>query len=286
LQLSKFEWVNPVIIYNGSLASFYLNGNLVSSFASPLYSLVYAQPPITFGAYTNHASSLFYWGSLDDIRFYDRVLTRAEINALYSEPNPLPTTPQTFVPTTAPSATSVPTTAPPATSVPTTVIPATTHPTSTVPATASPTTTVPATPSASVTTTVIPPTAAPNTTNPETASTISPSAVASETSGGTFHPVIVAGVCGVALLFVILLLVIPSTRLLLISCCEKICGCGMNCFVDTVRLSFMIFAFSFAVEPEPDKMSSITPQVTTSSATLPYPPPPQTPPPSAPPACP
>lgn len=64
----------------------YVNGVLQSDVGRTSGSLSNSNP-LAFGTH-NATSGGFYKGYLDDIRFYRRLLTQAEITALYHEPNP------------------------------------------------------------------------------------------------------------------------------------------------------------------------------------------------------
>ena len=76
--------------YKGSTnqAFLYVNGVLQSDVGSASGTLSNTAP-LRFGACACGPYQ-FYKGALDDIRFYKRLLSQAEINALYNEANPIP----------------------------------------------------------------------------------------------------------------------------------------------------------------------------------------------------
>jgi hypothetical protein len=84
------NWYFITGIYNASsnTTSLYVNSTLQSSLGSKSGSISNTRP-LTFGAFSDPIHGGYYYkGKLDGIRIYNRVLTQAEINALYNEPNP------------------------------------------------------------------------------------------------------------------------------------------------------------------------------------------------------
>ncbi len=128
---------------NGTTVTFYVDG--VGVQASPFTRTLAASTTLMIGARTDSFSNFFH-GAIDEVRFFDRALTAAEISAIVDPgsagkckpPTPTPTPTATFTPTA--TATSTPTAT--ATSTPTAT--ATSTPTAT--ATFTPTATATATP--------------------------------------------------------------------------------------------------------------------------------------------
>ncbi|MCW3109713.1 MAG: hypothetical protein JWQ09_4219 [Segetibacter sp.] len=84
----RYRWHHLVITYDDEFLSFFVDGKLVGQSAknyetqfNPLDSVVVA----TTASMKNARS---FNGSVDDIEFYDRVLTEAEVLDLYNAPNP------------------------------------------------------------------------------------------------------------------------------------------------------------------------------------------------------
>ena len=86
------NWYFITGIYNSSLneAYLYVNGKLQSDIGSKSGSTSNTNQ-LTFGAYNDVQGGAFYKGKLDGIRIYNRILNPSEINALYTEPNPVTT---------------------------------------------------------------------------------------------------------------------------------------------------------------------------------------------------
>ncbi len=75
--ISNSTWYCITVIYDGTNLSLYKNGALDSSVAASQQTASTRNAEI--GRYTNNAA---YDGQMDDIRFYNRVLTQAEITHL------------------------------------------------------------------------------------------------------------------------------------------------------------------------------------------------------------
>ncbi len=72
--------------YSTNLTTIFVNSVLQTDMGSSSGTLSNTKK-LSFGAY-NDGSLAYFNGYLDDIRFYNRLLTQTEINALYNEPNP------------------------------------------------------------------------------------------------------------------------------------------------------------------------------------------------------
>ena len=84
LKVSTSAWHNVVITFDGSNATFYVDGVSESPAKSSASSGIGAQPITTMiiGAYQPSAF-IYYDGKIDEVRVYDRVLNTKEIDNLY-----------------------------------------------------------------------------------------------------------------------------------------------------------------------------------------------------------
>lgn len=82
------QWYHIVFCYTKKQMWFYLNGKLVGSLpkSSPISFL--NGDSVMIGNTANKKNSRYLSGAVDDIRFYNRVLSENEITDLYNEPNP------------------------------------------------------------------------------------------------------------------------------------------------------------------------------------------------------
>lgn len=75
------QWQHVVVTSNGSVSTFYINGVFATSTTQTRSSSTGA----TFGIGWDPNIATEYWGgSIDEVRVYNRVLTSAEVSALYS----------------------------------------------------------------------------------------------------------------------------------------------------------------------------------------------------------
>lgn len=87
----KFErnaWHHLVISYDDVNFSFYLDGNLEGEFSKNFETKFLDTDSIMVGVTANKKNNRVLNATVDDIEFYDRVLTQSEIDALYKAPNP------------------------------------------------------------------------------------------------------------------------------------------------------------------------------------------------------
>ena len=137
---------------NGTTLTFYVDG--VGVEASPFTGTFAASTTLMIGARTDSFSNFFY-GAIDEVRFFDRALTAAEISAIVDPGSAGKCKPPTPTPTPTATATSTPT----ATATVTPTATATSTPTAT--ATFTPTATATSTPTATATATPEEPTPSP-----------------------------------------------------------------------------------------------------------------------------
>ncbi|MFH0842887.1 MAG: DUF2341 domain-containing protein [Bacteroidota bacterium] len=83
------EWQHVVAISNSGMIRLFINGVLMSSQTGVLAVNSTAD---LYSGYDYTVSTYYYYGYLDDFRIYDRILTEAEIDSLYSEGGWPPTT--------------------------------------------------------------------------------------------------------------------------------------------------------------------------------------------------
>jgi gliding motility-associated-like protein len=77
------QWYNLICIFSSNNINLYLNGNLISSF-SPIILPIINNGNYYFGASISGASQ-FFNGTLDDLGIWNRALTSAEIQQLYTQ---------------------------------------------------------------------------------------------------------------------------------------------------------------------------------------------------------
>jgi hypothetical protein len=82
------EWHHVAITYDNSNLIFYLDGILENKAVKNFELSFLAGDSVIVGAVRGSKNRRFLNGCVDDIRFYDRVLSPAEIRQLYNAPNP------------------------------------------------------------------------------------------------------------------------------------------------------------------------------------------------------
>jgi hypothetical protein len=87
-QYEKQTWYHLVMAYDFYTASFYLDGELQSTFGKNFESHFEPADSVAIGLIFNEQNRRVFLGAIDDIEFYDRVLSPEEIYALYKAPNP------------------------------------------------------------------------------------------------------------------------------------------------------------------------------------------------------
>jgi sulfatase modifying factor 1 len=80
LHVSKGVWSQIVFTADESIERIYINGDQVASFPKSRWNTVPQDQPLLFG---RSGSANQYIGGLDDIRFYNRALSSAEVKSLY-----------------------------------------------------------------------------------------------------------------------------------------------------------------------------------------------------------
>ncbi len=78
------EWVHLVGSFDGTVQRFYVNGALVSEFEAELLANTFSPFRIGGGASEDENGSFFFNGSIDEIAYYDKVLTPLEVANHYA----------------------------------------------------------------------------------------------------------------------------------------------------------------------------------------------------------
>ncbi len=80
--LTTNEWTHVAATYDGSQILFYVNGVLVDTQAYTK-SLLSTSEALCIGRLTDSDSRAFFYGGMDEVYLYDRVLSETEVHALY-----------------------------------------------------------------------------------------------------------------------------------------------------------------------------------------------------------
>jgi hypothetical protein len=81
-------WYHLVFTYDDNFASLYIDGALVSKAAKNFTSKYLENDSVLVGLRYGPKNRRYFCGTVDDIEFYDRVLSPREVLALYNAPNP------------------------------------------------------------------------------------------------------------------------------------------------------------------------------------------------------
>lgn len=85
-ELPSDTWRHYVITYDNTELQLYQNGVLVASTAKTYSSSgIFSNEEVVVGSSMNEIENRAFKGAVDDIRIYDRVLSEAEVQALYQE---------------------------------------------------------------------------------------------------------------------------------------------------------------------------------------------------------
>jgi hypothetical protein len=82
------NWQHLVVTYNDDKISFYVDGETQGTFEKNFETKFLEQDSVMVGLTGNKKNNRWLNGSVDDIEFYDKVLTHDEVNELYNAPNP------------------------------------------------------------------------------------------------------------------------------------------------------------------------------------------------------
>lgn len=82
------NWYHIVITYDNDYQYLYINGKLQQRIEKGFSTQFLETDSVMLGNTANKKNSRYFSGIIDDVRFYNRVLTADEVNALYNEPDP------------------------------------------------------------------------------------------------------------------------------------------------------------------------------------------------------
>lgn len=82
------KWHHLAVSYDYHYYSFYIDGELEVKLPKNFETNFLENDPVVIGATLNKKNSRWLNGTVDDIEFFDRVLTNEEIKELYNAPNP------------------------------------------------------------------------------------------------------------------------------------------------------------------------------------------------------
>jgi len=81
--IPRDEWHHAVAVMSAARKALYIDGQLISEEVSPAGPLVFDADPVRIGCDEDNGTlGQFFEGAVDDLRFYDRVLSPAEIGVL------------------------------------------------------------------------------------------------------------------------------------------------------------------------------------------------------------
>jgi hypothetical protein len=81
-------WYHLVITFDDNYFSFYINGVLQACLKKGFQSMYLETDSVLLGITANEKNKRFFHGSIDDIEFYNKVLSEEEVVNLYQSPNP------------------------------------------------------------------------------------------------------------------------------------------------------------------------------------------------------
>jgi hypothetical protein len=87
-EFSLFEWHHLVVTYDNNFFSFYIDGILERKEVKKFETKFLASDSVLIGQSANKKNDRFSEAAIDDIEFYDRVLSMQEVQDLYHAPNP------------------------------------------------------------------------------------------------------------------------------------------------------------------------------------------------------
>lgn len=82
------KWHHLVFTYDKDFAAFYIDGELDNRFKTGFELEFLPEDSVILGVTANRKNQRFFSGSVDDIRFYNKVLGPEEVKKLYREPDP------------------------------------------------------------------------------------------------------------------------------------------------------------------------------------------------------
>ena len=82
------KWHHLVFTYDKDSAAFYIDGELDNRFKTGFELEFLQEDSVLVGVTANKKNNRFFSGSIDDIQFYDRVISGQEVKSLYHAPDP------------------------------------------------------------------------------------------------------------------------------------------------------------------------------------------------------
>lgn len=89
-KFSFFDWHHIVITYDSSFFNLYIDGTLQNRAIKNFETQFLESDSVMIGNSSNAKNLRFMQGAIDDISFYDKVLSQKDVNTLYNSPNPNP----------------------------------------------------------------------------------------------------------------------------------------------------------------------------------------------------
>jgi len=79
--LTLYQWHHVAATYDGSVAKLYIDGELVSTSSLEKYTIAHDDTPLVIGSEYFASSIVQFKGIIDEVRVYNRALSKGEINA-------------------------------------------------------------------------------------------------------------------------------------------------------------------------------------------------------------
>lgn len=86
--IKQNKWHHLAVTYDNNISTFYLDGKENSTYPKNFETNFLEADSVLIGSTGNKKNQRFLKADIDDIEFYDTVLTAEEINKLYNAPNP------------------------------------------------------------------------------------------------------------------------------------------------------------------------------------------------------
>jgi hypothetical protein len=82
------SWYHLVITYDNDYLKLYINGRLANSLPKNFRTVFLDNDSVFIGSRRSNKNNRFFNGNVDDIEFFNKVLTNAEVKDLYNSPDP------------------------------------------------------------------------------------------------------------------------------------------------------------------------------------------------------
>ncbi len=87
-KFERFKWHHLVLTYNKEGMAFYIDGKKQGEFTTGFAATFSKTDSVLIGSTGNQKNNRFLNGFIDDVAFYDRVITAEEVEELFNAPNP------------------------------------------------------------------------------------------------------------------------------------------------------------------------------------------------------